>query len=127
VKLDLNPVYQALKNYQGMGRTGEVIVARQDPISKKIALISPLRNDTAAAIQLRDPRDRAVAAFVPVFEGRNFSQKGEDYRGAKVLEVSRKIQNGNLALIAKIDLLKQPVIQAKLFLHSFMRVCVSLP
>jgi PAS domain S-box-containing protein len=104
VKLDLNPVYKALKNYQGMGKTGEVIVARQDPISKKIALISPLRNDTAAAILLRDPRDRSVAGFVPVFEGRNVSQSGEDYRGSKVIEVSRKIENGNLALLAKIDL-----------------------
>jgi hypothetical protein len=40
----------------------------------------------------------------PVFEGRNVSQSGVDYRGAKGLEVSRKIENGNLALIAKIDL-----------------------
>jgi len=104
VKLDLTTAYKVLKNYQGLGQSGEVILARQDPISRKVALISPLRNDTSAAIQLRDPKDKFVAAFSPVFEGKAVSLKGGDYRGATVLEVSRKIDHANLALIAKIDL-----------------------
>ena len=87
-----------------MGKTGEVILARQDAISKKVALVSPLRNDTAAAIQLRDPKDRFVQAFAPVFEGQKVTVKGEDYRGNTVLQTSRKIDLANLALIAKIDL-----------------------
>ena len=104
IKLDLNPFYKVLKNYQGLGRTGEVILARLDPISRKIALISPLKSDTSASIQLRDPRDRSVIAFSNAFEGIGVSQKGEDYRGAKVLQASRKIDHANLALLAKIDL-----------------------
>jgi len=103
VKLDLTPAYKVLKNYQGLGKSGEVILARQDPISRKIALVSPLRNDTSAAIQLRDPSDKFVAAFMPVFEGANISLQGDDYRGAKVLEVARKIDLANIALITKVD------------------------
>ncbi len=104
IKLDLTAAYKVLKNYQGLGTSGEVILARQDPISKKVALISPLRNDTTAAIQLRDPGDRFVSAFAPVFEGKSVSTKTEDYRGIKVLAVSRKINFANIALISKIDL-----------------------
>ncbi len=103
LKLDLNPAYKILGNYFGLGKTGEVILARQDAISKKVALVSPLRNDTSAAIQLRDPKDRFVQAFAPVFEGQKVTVKGEDYRGNAVLQTSRKIELPNLALIAKID------------------------
>lgn len=103
VKLDLTPAYRILKNYYGLGQSGEVILARQDAISKKVALVSPLRNDTAAAIQLRDPGDKFVQAFAPVFEGKKVTVKGEDYRGTEVLQTSRNIARPNLALIAKID------------------------
>jgi PAS domain S-box-containing protein len=103
LKLNLNPAYKILGNYYGLGKTGEVILARQDAISRKVALVSPLRNDTAAAIQLRDPKDRFVQAFTPVFDGQKVTVKGEDYRGNTVLQTSRKIELPNLALIAKID------------------------
>jgi PAS domain S-box-containing protein len=103
LKLNLSPAYKILGNYYGLGKTGEVILARQDAISKKVALVSPLRNDTAAAIQLREPKDRFVQAFTPVFEGKKVTVKGEDYRGNTVLQTSRKIDLPNLALIAKID------------------------
>ncbi len=104
VKLDLDPAYRILKNYYGLGETGEVILARQDVISKKIALVSPLRNDPSAAIQLRDPKDKFATSIAPVFEGKNMLGKGEDYRGATVLQASRKIEGPDLALVAKIDL-----------------------
>jgi hypothetical protein len=104
VKLDLSSAYRILQNYYGLGQTGEIILARQDVISKKVALVSPLRNDTAAAIQLRDPKDKFVQAFAPVFGGKIITGKGEDYKGNQVLQTSRKIERPNLALIAKIDL-----------------------
>src|SRR5688572_7735833 len=104
VKLDLSSAYRILQNYYGLGQTGEIILARQDVISKKVALVSPLRNDTAAAIQLRDQKDKFVQAFAPVFEGKSITVRGEDYKGDNVLQTSRKIERPNLALIAKIDL-----------------------
>src|SRR3990170_5985998 len=106
IKLDLNPAYKVLKKYYGLGQSGEVILARQDAISRKVELVSPLRNDTTATIQLRDPKDAFVVAFAPVFAGKSVTGKGDDYRGIKVLQTSRKIERPNLALIAKIDLLE---------------------
>jgi len=104
IKLNLNGAYRVLRNYQGLGKTGEVILARQDPISRKVAVVSPLRSDTAAAILLRDPKDKFVAAFLPVFDGKSIRLEADDYRGVRVLEVSRKVDHADLALIAKIDL-----------------------
>ncbi len=106
IRLDLNPAYKVLKKYYGLGQSGEVILARQDAISRKVELVSPLRNDTTATIQLRDPKDAFVVAFAPVFDGKSVTGKGDDYRGVKVLQTSRRIERPNLALIAKIDLLE---------------------
>ena len=103
IKLDLTQAYKVLTNYQGLGKTGEVILAKQDDLSKKIALVSPLRSDTTSAIQLLDPNSQFVKAFVPVFEGKNISTKGKDYHGENVLQVGRKINLANLALIVKIN------------------------
>ncbi|AYB31752.1 PAS domain S-box protein [Chryseolinea soli] len=106
IKLDLNVPYKVLKSYQGLGTTGEVIIAREDPMSRKIALVSPLRSDTTAAIQLldpKDPKDKFVAAFTPVFEGKNAPVQGVDYHGHDVLQAGRKINLANLALLVKID------------------------
>ncbi len=103
VKFDLTTPYKLLKTYNGMGHTGEVLLARLDPLSKKIALVSPFRSDTTAAVLLRDPDDRAVAAFVPVFEGIRTQAEATDYRGENTLQTGRLINGTNLALIAKID------------------------
>ena len=103
VKLNLATPYKVLKNYQGLGVTGEVILARQDPMSRKIALISPFKNDTTAAILLREPTDKAVAAFAPLFENNATAPEATDYRGQRTLQVGRKIGNTNIALITKID------------------------
>jgi PAS domain S-box-containing protein len=103
VKLDLTSAYKVLTNYQGLGKTGEVILAKRDDLSKKIALVSPLRSDTTSAIQLVDPGSQFVKAFVPVFDGTNISARGKDYHGENVLQVGRKINLANLALIVKIN------------------------
>ncbi len=103
IKLDLTQAYKVLTNYQGLGKTGEVILAKKDDLSKKIALVSPLRSDTTSAIQLVDPNSSFVKAFVPVFDGKNISARGKGYHEENVLLVSRKINLANLALIAKIN------------------------
>ena len=66
IKLDLTPAYRILQNYYGLGETGEVILARQDVISKKLAIVSPLRHDTAAAIQIHDPRDQVLRVVLQI-------------------------------------------------------------
>lgn len=104
VKLDLTAPYKLLHKYYGLGKTGEVVIARQDPMTRKIAIVSPLRSDTTSAIRLLNETDPFVAAFAPVFEGKAVKAKGKDYAGREVLQISRPVNSANLALIAKMDI-----------------------
>jgi len=104
VRLNLNNAYKVLQNYYGLGKSGEVILARQDQGSKQVALVSPLREDPSGVIKMLEERDPFVTAFLPVFEGKGVTAESSDYRGVKVLQVARKVNAGNLALIAKMDI-----------------------
>lgn len=106
VKLNLDKAYRVLKNYYGLGKSGEVILARRDPASKKIDLISPLREDTTAAIRLLEEKHPFVASFASVFEGKSIAVESKDYAGNEILQVGRPINAGDLALIAKMNLLE---------------------
>jgi PAS domain S-box-containing protein len=103
VKLNLTNAYKPLKNYYGLGKTGEVIVARRDPSSKEVALVSPQRQDTTAAIRVVGEKDAFAAELVPVFEGKRIAAQGTDYAGKKVYQVAKSIASGNMAVIAKMD------------------------
>lgn len=104
VKLDLTKAYKPLRNYYGLGKTGEVIVTRQDPASKEIAVVSPERRDTTAAIRIVDEKDPFAAALTPAFEGKGIAAAGVDYLGKKVYQVAKNVPSGNLAVVAKMDI-----------------------
>ncbi|HEY9006372.1 PAS domain S-box protein [Ohtaekwangia sp.] len=105
IKLDLTAAYKVLKSYQGLGQTGELLLGRVDPISKKIAIVSPLRSDTSSAIILYNPTDQFVHNFADLIEGKAISATGKDLDGTPVMQTGRKIgTNTNMALIAKMDL-----------------------
>jgi PAS domain S-box-containing protein len=103
VKLNLTNAYKPLKNYYGLGKTGEVIVARRDPGSKEVALVSPQRQDTTAAIRVVEEKDAFATALTTVFEGKGIAAQGTDYSGKKVYQVAKSIASGNMAVIAKMD------------------------
>jgi PAS domain S-box-containing protein len=103
VKLDLSRSYKVLKNYFGLGKTGEVLLVRKDSNTKKIALVSPERKDTTSAIRLIDEREPFATAVAPAFEGKSASSETTDYLGNKAFQVSKSIDAGNLALVAKMD------------------------
>lgn len=104
VKLDLSPAYHALMNYHGLGKSGEVLIGWAHPVSKKIAIVSPLRNDTASAIVLYNPQEKFISGFATLLEGKTLTSTGKDREGNSILQVGRKLSHGNLALIAKMDL-----------------------
>ncbi|HEY3402908.1 MAG TPA: PAS domain S-box protein [Ohtaekwangia sp.] len=104
VKLNLTPAYKTLMNYHGLGKTGEVLIGRLDPISRKIAIVSPIRNDTSSAIILYSPQERFINGFSTLFEDKTLPTTGKDLSGESILQVGRKLSQGNLALIAKMNL-----------------------
>jgi PAS domain S-box-containing protein len=104
LKLNLDEPYRVLKNYQGLGKTGEVLLARVDTVRKKVAIVSPIRNDTTSAIKLHNSTDLFVEGFTRIAQGKNLPLNGKDLHGKPVLQIGRKLANGNLGLIAKMDL-----------------------
>jgi PAS domain S-box-containing protein len=105
VKLNLNAPYKILKNYYGLGTTGEVILAQKDLNTKTTTIISPPRTDTTSAlITLSDLSDPFIKSIETAFAGKPLSIEGPDYAGRKVLQVARKIKAANMVLIAKMDI-----------------------
>jgi PAS domain S-box-containing protein len=106
VRMNLSSAYKILTNYYGLGQTGEVILIQKDPATRKAALISPLRADTTTSIRLLEETSPFITAISPVFEAKAVTSNTKDYRGADVLQVSRKINAGDMALVAKMDLIE---------------------
>ncbi|HEY3430554.1 MAG TPA: PAS domain S-box protein, partial [Cyclobacteriaceae bacterium] len=103
-KLNLNDLYKkTIKNYQGLGESGEILLAKQDPASKKIFLVSPLRGDPTAPISQHNPNERSVSTFTKVFEGEEGTGSGSDYRNAATLQIWKKLNYPGWAVIGKID------------------------
>ncbi len=100
-KLNLDPAYKVLKNYYGLGQTGELLLVHKNQSSRQLTLISPVRGDTASAIKRFAENESEVEALNPVFEDKSISLHGQDYRGQKVLQTARKIKNTDIALWAK--------------------------
>jgi PAS domain S-box-containing protein len=103
VKLDLSRVYQPLKIYSGLGKTGEVLLTRHDPVSRKIIYVSPLRNETGTALKLIDEKDKSAKIIQTAEEKGSAASRGPDYRGEETFQIARKIEPANWVLLAKID------------------------
>jgi PAS domain S-box-containing protein len=103
VKLDLSRVYQPLKIYSGLGKTGEVLLTRHDPVSRKIIYVSPLRNETGTALKLIDEKDKSAKIIHTAEEKGSAASRGPDYRGVETFQIARKIEPANWVLLAKID------------------------
>jgi PAS domain S-box-containing protein len=106
VKLNLTSAYRVLTNYYGLGKTGEVILVQKDPVTKRALLISPLRSDPTASIRSLEESSPFISAISPAFDATPVSSNAKDYNGTDVLHVTRKINAGDMALVAKMDLLE---------------------
>lgn len=105
VKLNLTGIYKPFKNHQGLGKSGEVVVGKLDPISRKISIVSPLREDSSATVLLHDPGQPFISGFnTLITESKNIASTGKDMDGKPVLQVGRKLALGDMALIAKMNL-----------------------
>jgi HAMP domain-containing protein len=104
IQLNLAKPYKILKNYYGLGKTGEVILVQKDLNTKTTTIVSPPRADTTSAlITLSDLNDPFASKIQDVFQGKPLSIEGPDYTGKKVLHVSRKVKAANMAIVAKMD------------------------
>ena len=101
--LNLNLIYKALEDSNGLGNTGETFIGIQDITTKKVIIASPLRNDPNTFLKFFNEDRKEVREIKLALEGANGIGTGYDYRGKEVLVAYHKISNAPWALITKID------------------------
>ncbi len=100
-QLDLGQLYKKLAT--PIGETGESYLVQVDPVSGKLIVVSPLRLNPGAFLKVLNENDVSTREEHLALEGKNGSSVGLDYRGKKVIEAYRRINQPGWALIVKID------------------------
>jgi PAS domain S-box-containing protein len=103
VTIDLTHPYRVLKNYHGLGTSGELLLGRLYPGTGKVAIVSPQRNDTSSAIIPQDTTNQFMKGFAQLVDGKSIPGESDDQNGKAVLQAGRKLSHGGFALIGKID------------------------
>jgi signal transduction histidine kinase len=100
---DAENLLSQFANYEGLGETGESVMAKRTPEGNALYL-TPLRFDKNAAFQMMLPNDRInspTAQALSKTEG-TFANL-IDYRGQSVLAATRYVESMNWGLVTKID------------------------
>jgi PAS domain S-box-containing protein len=101
-KISLDPIYKKITDIN-LGSTGESYLAQVDPVSQKVIIVSPLRNNPGAFLKPLDADSKVSREIRMALEGQNGSNIGDDYRGKETLKVFRKINQAGWGLVVKID------------------------
>jgi PAS domain S-box-containing protein len=100
-QIDMAPINQKLS--MPIGETGESLLVQVDPVSGKMIIVNPLRNDRGAYLKVINESDRSSKEVKLALEGKNGSSIGYDYRGKEVIAAYRKIAKNGWALVVKVD------------------------
>ena len=102
LEVDMASIYLLVKDYTGMGETGETLIARKE--GQGALVLNPLRNDENAALQRRVLFGQLQG--IPIQEalkGKAGSGIATDYRGIKVVAAWQPMPALNWGIVAKID------------------------
>lgn len=103
-KIKLNSLFEIFNDVNGLGKTGETFAARFDAASKKVVIVSPLRNDPGAALKIFDNTDKAVASVTTALHKGSGYGIGSDYLNKQVMEAYKPVGKTNWAVVSKVDL-----------------------
>jgi len=101
-KLDTMAIYKYVRDYTGLGRTGEIVLAQLD--GKNIVFAAPLRHDHAAAFKRKVRIGSKVA--LPMQHALNREEGAGisiDYRGKSIVAVWRYFAPMHLGFVIKQD------------------------
>ncbi len=95
-------VFQTFNDYNGLGETGETVVASRD--GNEMWLISPMRHEEGAATNRRVPfgTGKAIAMERAVRGERGYGQT-TDYRGVRVMAVWSYLPSYRWGMVVKMD------------------------
>lgn len=101
-RLNLDALYQSIRDETGLGKTGETVVGRR--VNNDVIFTSPTRYDDQAALSRTIPVGTGLAyPLQEASRGAEGSGFYEDYRGVATLAVWRPIPSLGWGLVCKID------------------------
>ncbi len=100
----LGQIEDSFRRYEGIGRTGEFVLARRD--GDDIVVLVRQRSDAAALAPPRRIPFRGTDAepMRRALSGKSGTMIGRDYRGREVLAAYEPVDGWNLGIVAKMDL-----------------------
>jgi PAS domain S-box-containing protein len=101
--VNLTAAFSFLKDEEGLGATGEIFVARQDPVTRRIIQMGPLRSQPDAAPKIISAEQPAAQPVLWALQGHGKSGPARDYNNEEVLAAWKKINGADWALVAKIN------------------------
>jgi PAS domain S-box-containing protein len=103
IATDLEDLAHIVNDYSGMGKTGETFLAKKD-INGNALFIAPPRFDPEDSFSRVIPQDQLEVPITQALLSQEIKMKDAiDYRGEKVLAVTKYIENTGWGLVSKID------------------------
>jgi PAS domain S-box-containing protein len=103
-KIDLSRPYRILTDYSGLGRTGDVVLARQDPITRDIILASTPRTDRNGALQIVNEKTEAADIILKAISSGSANATARDFKGTPSLQAARVISPVNWVVVTTMNL-----------------------
>ncbi|MFO7256318.1 MAG: PAS domain S-box protein [Bacteroidota bacterium] len=103
-KIDLTRPYRILSDYRGLGRTGDVVLARQDPITRDIMLASTPRTDPKGALQIVNEKTEAAGVILRAISSGTANATARDFKGTPSLQAARLITPVNWVVVTTMNL-----------------------
>lgn len=103
-KIDLSEAYKYLLDPRGLGATGEAFIAKHDPLTGKVIVLSPFRLEPEAAQKLINEEEDAAKPILLALENKPGLGETTDHRRTPTLAAWRPLPGTNWALVAKINL-----------------------
>lgn len=103
LKIRISDVYDIVLDTIGLGRTGEVVMARLDSSSGKINFVSPLRNEPDRALEFMSTGDLNIRQLEEAVSGISGSGVSTDYRGREVQAAWSHMPAVGWGIVTKID------------------------
>jgi len=103
IRSGVDNILELVRDYAGLGRTGETVIAKSGPAGQAIFL-TPLRHRPDAALTAApSPPDAALPIEQALVKREALPYDARDYRGQTVLAATRYVKPTGWGLVAKID------------------------
>ncbi|MGD0950755.1 MAG: PAS domain S-box protein, partial [Candidatus Binatia bacterium] len=94
-------LYPLLQSWPVPSETAETLLVRRE--GDHVLFLNELRHQKGTALSLRLPLTRPQLPAATAVEGKSEALEGVDYRGARVLAVTRPVPNSPWFMVAKVD------------------------